>query len=28
MGSNPHSRYDAYQCCLDLDSDWLESCFA
>jgi Ser/Thr protein kinase RdoA (MazF antagonist) len=28
MGSNPHSRYDAYRCCLDLDSDWLESCFA
>lgn len=23
-----HSRYDAYQCCLDLDSDWLASCFA
>jgi Ser/Thr protein kinase RdoA (MazF antagonist) len=28
MGSNPHSRYDAYQCCLGLDSDWFESCFA
>lgn len=24
----PYSRYDAYRCCLDLDSDWLESCFA
>ena len=23
-----HYRYDAYRCCLDLDSDWLESCFA
>jgi Ser/Thr protein kinase RdoA (MazF antagonist) len=29
MGSNLHSRYDAYRCCLlDLDSDWLASCFA
>ena len=24
----PCLRYDAYQCCLDLDSDWFASCFA